>query len=180
MGKLEHLKIKRCPAAFADFARNINQTVDLLASIQSGPGIDVQVASSPRTIKTPNGKGQPKEQPRGKIMFSIRPSALNGIGVGGTGTGGGNTTQTVGINGLLVDVLQPTSPNAATTYPNILRAGNGNSYVIANSTGLSVVSGSNACSIPFANIARPMTIRTINVCDNGTAKLMDIIASATY
>lgn len=179
MANLDHLKIKKAPKAFAGWARNFNQQVDLLASIQGGPGVQADVAHSPRKVQRGPAGSNPKEQPRGKIMISLRPSAINGIGVGG-GTGGGNTTQAVGIEGLLLDVLQPTSTNAATTFPNVVRSGNGSTYTIANTTGFSVVNGGNSCSIPFSSITRPMTIRTLTVCDNGNTRSIDIIASASY
>ncbi len=126
MGKLDHLKIKKAPACFAGWAKNFNQHVDLVAGMEGGPGVDVQVAHSPRKLApSPHGQPRPKEQPRGKILLTLRPSAISGIGVGG-GAGGntnGVTVNAVGYDGLLVGVIAGNA--VASNYPILLRVGGG-------------------------------------------------------
>ncbi len=183
MGKLDHLKIKRAPAAFADWAKNFNQQVDLLGSIQGGPGLDVQVAHSPRKTVSVPGQPKPREQPRGKILFTLRPSAINGIGVGG-GSGGNSNTNTVNVTlvgsaGFLYSLSVP-SAAVLTNYPTDLRTNGATNYGITNATGWELKGSVNSVSIPFAAIVRPMSIRTLTICDNGNTKSIDVLASAPY
>lgn len=184
-GKLDHLKIKTAPACFSTWARNFNQQVDLLASMEGGPGIDVQIAHSPRPqFLQPLAGHSPREQPRGKIKFTVRPSALNGMGVGGNGSGNANiNTVNVNVVGDIGLLYVLAVPNAAitTTYPNTIRAGNGaTNYVAGDTTGFEIKGAANSVSIPFSNVARTMTIRTLPYNDNGNCRYIDVIASAPY
>lgn len=126
-GKLDHLKIKTAPECFSTWARNFNQQVDLIGSMEGGPGIDVQVTHSPRAqfLQPLASSHAPKEQPRGKIKFTVRPSALAGLGVGSGGGSNGNATLAVGINGSLVGVSSETHPNAG-IFPSRLEVQNVN------------------------------------------------------
>jgi hypothetical protein len=184
MGKLDHLKIKKAPAAFAKWAQNFNQQVDLLGSMEGGPGIDVQVAHSPRAqfLQPLAGSGtKPREQPRGRIKFTVRPSALNGIGI----SGGGGVTNSVNTNVIgstgTISTISVLAASPSFTYPNVVRAGNGNTnYFMADTTGMTIQGTVNAVSIPFANVSKPMGIKTVTVCINGNSKSMDVIASDPY
>lgn len=221
MGKLDHLKIKRAPAAFAAFARKHNQHVDLLASMQGGPGIDIQIANSARARLAGPRQPQPPAQPRGRIMLTLRPSAIVAIGGGGGGSNSnasnwtGLNVNVVSTNGTLIGVAQ--TGNATNSYPTLLRVGNNsNAYAehsqsgytaINNGTtvqllattgmkvsnnaatnmieartddGFFVTNGGNELSVALADLKRDMSIRTINICDNGNTRSIDILASAPY
>ena len=160
MGKLDNLKIASVPKAFLPFAQKHNMTVRLLELLQGGSGVDVQVSEN-------------------RSIISLRPTAIQAIGQAG-GSGGnvnGSPTLVVGPTGSFVSVYGTGSTNA--NYPTTLRT-DGANFWIANSSGFAIVNGGNAVSIPYANVARSMTIRTINVCNGTTSALMDIIASAPY
>lgn len=143
-GKLDHLKIKKAPACFVSWARNFNSQVDLLASIEGGPGIDVKIAHSERSVVKPAASShRPKEQPRGKILFTLRPSAVNGVGVGG---GGGfvptDTRPVVGSDGLLIEVLVPNTIPTPNVYPSQLQVGtNAGAHWVATISGAEFISG---------------------------------------
>lgn len=130
MGKLDHLKIRRAPAAFSGWAEQFNQQVDLLGSIQGGPGIDVQIAHSARNAST-SGSHKPNEQPRGKILFSLRPTAIQGIGLLGAGQGGNSNTNYVNVNVVssagTIATLSVPGASLSFVYPNSLYAQIGNS-----------------------------------------------------
>ncbi len=190
MGKLDHLKIKKAPACFAGWAKQFNQQVDLLGSIQGGPGIDIQIAHSPRkTISGPPGH-KPKEQPRGKILLTLRPSAINGIGVGGITNGNGNSnsninsvnTNAVYTDGSIVSLTVQAAALNPNSFPTVLRTNGGGTtnYGITNATGWELRGTTNSVSIPFSAIVRPMSIRTLQICDNGNTRSIDVIASDTY
>ncbi len=171
MGKLDHLKIKKSPACFATFAKNFNQQVDLLASIQGGPGIDVQVAHSPRKTISGPSQHKPKEQPRGKILLTLRPSAVNGLGVGsGTGGGGNVSTFAVGPEGTLVPILATgASPGS---YPNYLQTGvtlaPGSWF--SGSSGFGMIGNTNAFSLFVATalVTHNITVREFTGCNSGS------------
>lgn len=123
---LEALKISNAPAAFAEFAAKHNALVELIGLMRGVGGINVHST-------------------RGGLVLSGNPTGMSGAGqslgvTSGGGGGGnvGNTTQAVGVNGLLYDVLQPVSPSNATNYPNLLRAGDTFFYAQANANAVSV------------------------------------------
>jgi len=198
MGKLDHLKIKRVPAAFAGFAKNFNQQVDLLASIQGGPGIDVQVAHSPRKIVAPpKGQPRPKEQPRGKILFTLRPSAINGIGVsGGAGNSNtvnvnivtsGSTIATISVPSAAVGFDYPTawttcSNSAFASMTSGFTAAKANSARVAQLTadddaGIYQSDGTNIFSINYSALLHNIGIRQRVGCNSGTPANYLVVAS---
>jgi hypothetical protein len=198
MGKLDHLKIKSCPAAFAPFARNFNQQVDLLGSIHGGPGVDVQIAHSPqkRSPGTP-GQPKPKEQPRGKILFTLRPSAVSGIGVGSGAGGNSNTVNTncVAADGSLTLLSVPSATLQPNTFPTRLYVQNGNTFSyfdgdgmqvqfpnshgvgITPSFGFTVGNAFNYLGINFGDITKDMGIKTFVGCNSGNAANYLVVAS---
>ncbi|HEX2656139.1 MAG TPA: hypothetical protein VHN11_21155 [Xanthobacteraceae bacterium] len=189
MGKLDHLKIKRCPAAFAPFARNFNDQVDLLASIQGGPGVDVQIASSPRKISGKPNEPKPKEQPRGKILFTMRPSALNGIGVSGNSSGGSGNVNVVTSDGTLalIDGINVTGSSA---YPDSLQAGTFYATVttggvfravqlaVSNgASGLVVTADGTGLRVNYADLSHDISVKTFTGCNSGNVADYLVIAS---
>lgn len=106
---------------------------------------------------------------------------IDGSSVAG-GSGGINTSNVVaavGSTGYLTNVYAAAA--TTNTYPTAGAWVTGSGNVSITNTGLTVTGTStNTVYIGFADIARNLYIRTINVCDNGTVKSMDIIASAAY
>jgi hypothetical protein len=170
MPDLSHLKIKKAPKALASFAAEHNALVDLIASIEGQLGINVNVASSPRKrISFPVGMKAPKQQPRGKILITGNPTALFAYGAGGSSNGTGEVH--LNANGYQVDV----------DTSNYVRVTNSTQYVgLDPVNGLAVVRGGNSVTIPFAGITRNITLKEIDVCSNGAAKKMIIVASDPY
>ena len=157
---LQSLRITKAPKAFAALAAKHNALVSMIEGTRGASGVKVLMAD------------------RG-MMISGDQTGMLGTGLGGTG-GTGGPVQAVGSDGLLVSVAQSASAGTPNTYPNTLRAGNGSTYAIMDSTGFRVVNGGNSLSIPFANIARNMGIRALGVCDNGNSKTIDDVASDPY
>lgn len=181
MGKLDALKVKRAPKAFVPTFRKLNRAIELLSSIQGGPGIDVQLAPpmAPRPLSP--GQPRPKEQPRGRIVLSLRPAAVSGLGVGGGGTTNSVNTNAVGVDGSLSVLTVQSAAIGTNNYPTTLRTNGNSNYGVTNASGWYLVGpGGNSVTIPFANISRPITLRTINICDNGNTRSIDILASAPY
>ncbi len=183
MGKLDHLKIKSGPACFEPWAKNFNEQVDLLGSIQGGPGIDVQVAHSPRkTVSTP-GQSKPREQPRGKILMTLRPSAINGIGVGG-GSGGNGTSFAVGAAGALVPVV--TTGNTTGNYPTYLQTGAGPTQgtffadSVTNGGSIGLYGNGATFEAIASQILHDIGVRTFVGCNSGAPGNYDTFASDFY
>lgn len=127
MSKLDHLKIQSCPAAFTGIAEKINDIVGLLETMEGALGIDVQVAHTPRVRQESSVNVGVKRQPRGKILVSGLVQAMTQA-VEAQGADSGTSTNTnypithaVGPGGLLIEVLRPVSPNAASGFPDLLR-----------------------------------------------------------
>ncbi len=197
MGKLDHLKIHKAPACFAEWARNFNHQVDLLASIQGGPGIDVSVAhSKPKLAPVPAGQHRPREQPRGKILLTLRPSAVSGIGVSGDAsnyTPPNGTASVVSASGFLTVIQNVNTVDATTQFPSLLKVGNNsattyhdeNSFTSTDGTntanigfaGLSIATATKSLSIPKADITHNMGVMTFVGCNSGNAANYLAIAS---
>ena len=115
------MKIGKAPAAFAGQAAVVNALVDLISKMRGTSGIICQVTE-------------------GGIVISLNPTALQGLNTGAGGGGGnanvGGTVQAISTNGVLVDVLQPTSPNTPNTFPTLLRVDDGAVQVTANASGV--------------------------------------------
>ncbi|HSV73456.1 MAG TPA: hypothetical protein VLH79_06830 [Chthonomonadales bacterium] len=148
---LEALKISEAPAAFAEFAQKHNALVALLDNIETRGGMQALVTAA-------------------KIILK-----------GGSGTEGTAVEVVQGSDGKLVKVVKHSTAGTPTAFPPVLKVVNGSTSVLVDSTGVTITtSGGKVCSIAFASIARDMSIRTISVCDAGTTKSMDILASAAY
>lgn len=113
MGKLDPLKVKRAPKAFVQTFRKLNRAIELLASIQGGPGIDVKLAPpvAPRPVSP--GQPKPREQPRGRIVLSLRPAAVAGLGIGGVST---NTNVISDLTNSGAVFVEKTGCNSGTPY----------------------------------------------------------------
>jgi hypothetical protein len=91
MANLSHLRIHNSPKAFAEFAERHNELVGLIESLQGALGVDIQIAHSPKQkVKMPPGVANPKARPRGKILVSVVPTALDGSVNGGASSTGTN------------------------------------------------------------------------------------------
>lgn len=184
-GKLDHLKIKKAPACFETWARNFNSQVDLLASIQGGPGIDVQIAHSQRAVVKHAGAGpKPKEQPRGRILLTLRPSAANGLGIGGGGTTNGVQELMIGPNGSLYAINVIGSAVATGNYPTYLQAGNGapsTFYAGSGSFGLlGGVGNATSFAIDYGSLSHSMAIKEFTGCNSGSPANYLVVASNFY
>lgn len=177
MSKLDGLKIKECPYAFASFAEKHNQLVDMLAGMVGQNGITVVVSE------------------RNAI---IRGNIANATGGGGTITG--NVANVVGSDGRLQNAYVGNSIANAwpTTLKTVNPAGNvvldnvglttfkaavltASGNVTIDSTGLSMVtSGGKYCNVAFASITQNISIQNIKVCDNGNTKHMLVLGSAAF
>ena len=202
MANLEHLKIKNAPAAFADFAERHNELVGLIASLEGSLGIDIQIAHSPKAkVKMPPGVVSPKARPRGKILVSVVPTALDGSVSGGGGSSNANvggTTQAVGVDGKLYDVLQPHGAGNATNYPTALGtrgtgtqaidisggtviASNGaKSAFISAIDGFGIANGTYGVSFAMADITHDIRIKTMAVCVNNVSMNVLVLASDPF
>ncbi len=200
MGKLDHLKIKKAPAAFAGWAKQFNQQVDLLGSIEGGPGIDIQVAHSPRKIISHPQGHKPKEQPRGKILLTLRPSAVNGLGVSG---GGGNTNGvnvnvvTFGFTGAVVSTITVPSASIGSDYPTSFTTCSNSAFVSIGSAltvqktnssrvgqmtadddaGLYLSDGTNVFGINYSALSHDIAIKTFVGCNSGSPGNYLVVAS---
>lgn len=127
---LESMKIGKAPAAFAGQAAVVNALVDLISKMRGTSGIICQVTE-------------------GGIVISLNPTALQGLNTG-CGGGGGNsnvsgTVQAISTNGILVDVVQPTSPNTPNTYPTFLGVRNAGATINIGTAGWSHQTSSYDC-----------------------------------
>ncbi len=145
MSKLDHLKIKSCPAAFETIAEKINDIVGLLETMEGALGIDVQVAHTPREKVFGGQKPGVAKPGRGKILVTglaqqlQQVTASQGDNTSG-GSSGNGTSKAVGANGVLFDVLLPSSPSVG-GYPSQLVVGNiGSTYTQIDPTGFVMVS----------------------------------------
>jgi len=150
------LKISECPSAFEEFARKHNALVDLIRSMAGTGGIKVTTSDA-------------------KILFD---------GAGVAGSGGGTVVSTsysvVGYDGKLIDVIR-SGATTPSSYPTFLRVVNSSTSIDLSSTGFSATNSSNkSCTISFAAITADMSVREIDVCENGLAKKMLIVGSAPY
>lgn len=151
---LDRLKITECPFAFASFAEKHNALVDMLAAITGQNGITVVLAEK------------------------------NGVIRGNMANGGGGTTLTnvanvVGFDGRLQNVY--VGNTIANAWPAVGKYVTASGNVDISSTGVVITTtGGVFCNIAFASLTHNMNVRKITVCDNGSTKSMDIIASATY
>lgn len=170
---LESLRITSAPYAFAEIAAKHNALVDMLAALTGQNGVTV--------------------------VLSEKNGVIRGNG-GGSATISGNVTQVVMANGALANCyVANTNANAyPTTLKTVNPAGNVtidnvgvstyfakvstvNGNVTIDSTGISLVtSGGKYCNIAFSAVTHDMAVRTVTVCDSGTSKSMDFIASAAY
>ena len=183
---LDELKVKQIPAAFAAQAQLHNALVDLIDKMRGTSGIVVQVTG-------------------GGIVVSLNPTALQGLNTG-QGTGGnanvGGTVQAVGPNGVLVDVVQPVSPNAPNTYPNYLRvneigAPSGNvaymqpgevtawrvgagTYAQILATGIYMTDGATSMDLPISALTVNVGFREFTGCNSGAPGNYITIASDFY
>lgn len=190
MANLNHLKVENAPAAFAEFAAKHNELVSLIESLEAATGIDIKIIHSPMKKLSVNGTPTKKTFPKGKIRIGLSAmAAASQVAVSTTGTPGGGggsgnvggTTQAVGSTGLLLDVLQPTSPNTPANYPTLLRTNNSGNIVSMDVTGLTVLrSNGIGLTVPFADISRNMGVKTISVCNGNTSMSMLVIASDPF
>lgn len=158
MSKLEALKIRESPFAFASFAEKHNALVDLIAGITGQNGITVVVAEKNAII-------------RGNIAN------------GGGGGAIANLTNVAVVtqDGRLQNVLSNTA--LTNNYPASGKYVTASGNVTVDSVGVSILtSGGKYCNIAFANIARDIGIRTVTVCNysSGAQQSMDILSSAAY
>jgi hypothetical protein len=150
----ENLIISEAPAAFADFAAKHNALVYLLANMTGAGGIKVAAAEGNIIV---DGSG-----------ISVSAPAENG------------SFLAVGTDGKLGLTTKHSTFATATTYPTVLKVVNGSTNVLLDSNGLTVNDGAYTATILFADFARNLSIRTISVCDSGTIKSIDVLASAAY
>lgn len=135
-GKLDDFKIKKCPAAFAQFARQFNAQVDLLASMYGGSGLSVDFAIPPKgPVK---GSNTAKPVNRGKIILTVKPTALQAMGLGtGSGTTNATNTNVIASNGTIATVTVQAVAGSS-TWPTLLRVQDGRNTII-NGAGVNVV-----------------------------------------
>lgn len=150
---LESLRIQSAPLAFAELAKKHNALVDMLAALTGTGGITVTMAE--------------------------RNGVIDGSEAGGGAAISGNTANVVGYDGRLQNVY--VGANIANAWPAVGKYVTASGNVDISSTGVVITtSGGMFCNIAFASLTHNMNVRTITVCDNGSTKSMDIIASATY
>jgi hypothetical protein len=158
---LDQLKVAKAPKALASTARMHNQLCELIGRMRGTAGIRVQATD-------------------GGIVISLDPTSATGTGLGGSGVAGTQTLNVIGTDGLLYEAYV----NSNTTnfgYPNMLRVGpNASQFWQANATGMFMQGSTNTARIDFANITKDMSLRTMQVCDNGNVKTILIFASAPY
>lgn len=197
---LSHLKIGRVPAAFEEWAQKHNMLVALVESIEAAYGIDIKIiANPPKMLRVPGTPGANSKQPQGRIRVALKPGIIPGAGTGG---GGGGTTQAVSIDGTLVNVATAFGVNTNTTnYPLALYVNNNgtalemtpaNGFKVYNPAdaggtmsqldefGLLLRGGGKSLFIDSPNLTHNMSVVTLQVCDNGNTKSIDVIASAPY
>jgi hypothetical protein len=74
MPDLNHLRIGKVPAAFAEMAEKHNELVSLIASIEAATGINIKMVSSPeKKLKVPGESNNISKKPRGRIRIGLQP-----------------------------------------------------------------------------------------------------------
>lgn len=166
-GKIPSVLIEEAPAAFAPLAKKHNALAKIIAALSGAKGIKVTVSE-------------------------------NNIVIEGQSNG---TIDVVGSDGTLNAVPKSSTwvTPTTTSFPTHLQVGastaaraliNDNEVSVVNAAGTAYAAllqneiiletGSFTLSIAAADLDRDISIRTIDVCDSGTPKLMDIIGSAPY
>lgn len=153
MAGIESLKVTEVPAFLSDFADKHNRLVDLLAGLKGENGIEVTMAQLNGVIRA-NGNTTISNI-SGNVAFAVMSDGrLQNVYVGNTN---GNQWPTAGKW--------------------VTASGN----VDVSSTGVVVTSsGGKTANIAFASLTQNVSLREINICDNGTSKHMLILGSAAY
>jgi hypothetical protein len=160
------LTIDECPRAFINFAHKHNMLVGLVRGIKGRGGINVTVADYNLVIE------------------------------------GNQWLQAVTSDGTLFRAIIHSFPPQGTpaSFPTHLQTGPDvsnnrtimepqevgwskadlSSYAILSTDGLAMVKPGLSLSLSLSALTHSMSIRTIDVCDSGTPKSMDILGSAPY
>jgi len=131
------------------------------------------------------------------IEFDTRNETDTGAVAGGAAEGA--AIDILGSDCKINKVPKHSTWTTPTTYPTLLKTsggaadiligpndlivappGGGSTYSQLTKNSIVLVNGGNNLEILASSLARPMSIRTIQVCDDGTLKNMDVIASAPY
>lgn len=171
MSALESLKVTTAPLALAPTAQSHNALVALIESMVGDNGVKVTVSE-------------------GRILIELSGTKGPGNSNSGSSGGGGGTpfnnelhyddgTIQIDIDG---DGISVTASGNTFTIDDdgILQWTNGTNSVVIEGDDIQITGTSGALTIGFSDITRSMGIKTISVCDSGTAKSMDIIASDPY
>jgi hypothetical protein len=92
----------------------------------------------------------------------------------------GTAASVVGADGKLNAVRKHSTWGTPSAYPTVVKMVDGSVSVTLNSSGLEINDGTYTVQILFADFARNVAMREIDVNDSGTAKKILLLASAAY
>lgn len=208
MPDLSHLTIGKVPSAFSEFAEKHNELVALIGSIEAASGINIKMVSSPaKKLKVPGTSTIFSKKPRGRIRIGIQSAQPTGLSAqtasypiiqkNGTTVG---QQPTLNFLGNSVRITNNSNANAVeinvvpydlhcnnnVTFIDIDTAGfkyNSNGVTVSiNDSSVRVLNGSTSKQfiIQPGSITQNMSIQTINVCVDGNAMSMLILASEPF
>ena len=192
MPDLSHLTIGKVPSAFAEFAEKHNELVALIGSIEAASGINIKMVSSPaKKLKVPGTSTIFSKKPRGRIRIGIQSAQPTGLSAqtasspiiqkNGTTVG---QQPTLNFLGNSVRITNNSNANAVeiNVVPYELHCNNNVTFIDIDTTGIQVLNSSTSKQfiIQPGSITQNMSIQTINVCVDGNAMSMLILASAPF
>lgn len=164
MSKLDALKIKECPYAFASFAEKHNALVDMLAAMQGQNGVTVVMAEKNAIIRGSLGNVA-------NVVTS--DGSLRSVYVSAAASNAFPTHLQTGASSADRSIMEPTEVSVVNAA--------GTEYAALTAAGIEMrTSGGVVLELLHSALGHNMSIKTIDVCVDNVTYSMDILASDPY